>query len=55
MIDNRKEGGRLWIVGEKADIRSIVNSAITKFGISGKYTFAKESKFMKGWCTKTHK
>ena len=45
VIDNRRDGGRLWIIGEKTDIRDTVNSAITQFGISGKYASSKETNF----------
>lgn len=55
VIDNRNNGGRLWIIGEKADIRETVNSAITKFGISGKYASSKETNYRNGWYTKTNK
>ncbi len=55
VIDNRKDKGRLWIIGEKTDIRATVNEAIAKFGISGKYASAKETKFRNGWYTKTNK
>lgn len=36
-------------------IRNIVNAAIAKFGISGKYAVGKEIKNKNGWCTKTDK
>lgn len=55
VIDNRRNGGRLWIIGEKKDIRDTVNSAITQFGISGKYASSKETNFKNGWYTKTDK
>ena len=55
MIDNRGNGGRLWIIGEKTDIRDTVNSAIAQFGISGKYASSKETDFKNGWYTKTDK
>lgn len=55
VIDNRRNGGRLWIIGEKKDIRDTVNSAITQFGISGKYASSKEINFKNGWYTKTNK
>lgn len=55
VIDNREQGGRLWVIGEKRKIRDIVNSAIAKFGISGKYASSKEIKNKNGWCTKTNK
>lgn len=55
VIDNRGNGGRLWIIGEKTDIRDTVNSAITQFGISGKYASSKETNFKNGWYTKTNK
>lgn len=55
VIDNRAQGGRLWVIGEKISIRNVVNTAIAKFGISGKYTSSKETKNRNGWCTKTDK
>lgn len=55
VIDNRNQGGRLWIIGDKTAIRNVVNTAIDKYGISGKYSFGKETRFRKGWCTKTDK
>lgn len=55
VIDNRSSGGRLWIIGEKTDIRDTVNSAITQFEISGKYASSKETNFKNGWYTKTDK
>lgn len=55
VIDNRYNAGRLWIIGEKTDIRNTVNSAITQFGISGKYSSSKETNFKNGWYTKTDK
>lgn len=54
-VDNRKENGRLWVVGEKADIRDIINEAISKFKIFGKYASSKEIKDKNGWYTKTQK
>ena len=47
VIDNRSQGGRLWVIGEKSDIRDTVNMAISMFGISGKYMSGKETKFRK--------
>lgn len=55
VIDNRGNEGRLWIIGEKTDICDTVNSAIAKFGISGKYASSKETDFRNGWYTKTNK
>lgn len=55
VIDNRDQGGRLWVIGDKQMIREIVNEAINRFGISGKYAWGRESRFKKGWCTKTNK
>ena len=55
MRDNRTNGGRLWIIGEKTDICETVNAAITMFGISGKYASSKEINFRNGWYTKTAK
>ena len=55
VVDNRDEGGRLWVIGEKANIRDIVNIAILKFHISGKYAKGKEIRNRSGWYTKTEK
>lgn len=55
VVDNRDQGGRLWVIGEKVAIRNIINAAIAKFGISGKYAAGKEIKNKNGWCTKTDK
>jgi DNA helicase IV len=55
VIDGRNQGGRLWVIGDKASIRTVVNSAIAKFGISGKYAAGKETNNKSGWCTKTDK
>lgn len=55
VVDNRDQGGRLWVIGEKVAIRNIVNAAIAKFGISGKYAVGKEIKNKNGLCTKTDK
>lgn len=55
VVDNHDQGGKHWVVGEKVAIRNIVNSAIAKFGISGKYASGKEIKNKTGWCTKTDK
>jgi DNA helicase IV len=55
VVDNRERGGRLWVVGEKSAIRNIVNAALAKFGISGKYATEKDIKNKNGWCTKTDK
>ena len=55
VVDQRDDGGRLWVVGNKNDIREVVNEAISRFGISGKYLSGKEIKNRNGWCTKTDK
>ena len=55
VIDKRDEGGRLWVIGEKTKIKTIVNEAIEKFEISGKYSSCKETGNKPGWCTKTNK
>lgn len=55
VIDKRAEGGRLWVIGDKEVIRDIVNEAIAKFNISGKYMSSKESNYRNAWCTKTDK
>ena len=49
------KGGRLWVIGEKIAIRNIINTAIAKFRISGKYSSSKEIENLNGWCTKTDK
>lgn len=55
VIDRRDEGGRLWVIGEKSNIRNVINEAISKFKISGKYASSKEIFNKLGWCTKTDK
>ena len=55
VIDRRDEGGRLWVIGERDEIRGIVNQAISRFQISGKYASSKETNNRQGWCTKTEK
>ncbi len=55
VCDKRDEGGRLWVVGEKKDLRNVVNEAISKFRISGKYLANREIQNRNGWCTKTDK
>ncbi len=55
VIDQRANGGRLWVIGEKAQIGHIVKAAISKFHISGKYETSSEIKNKNGWCTKTEK
>ena len=55
VVDNRDQGGRLWVIGEKVVISNIINAAIAKFGITGKYAAGKEIKNKNGWCTKTDK
>jgi len=55
VIDERPEGGRLWAIGEKESIRGVVNEAVARFNISGKYMSGKESSRKNGWCTKTGK
>ena len=55
VVDNRDSGGRLWVIGEKEKIRGIVNEAISKFKISGKYASSKESNNRPGWYSKTDK
>lgn len=55
VIDNRKQNGHLWVIGEKTEIEEFVNEAVKRFGIIGMYTKGKESRFKNGWCTKTKK
>lgn len=55
VVDNRKNNGRLWVIGNKEDIDKFVTEAIDRFNITGMYASGKESKFRNGWCTKTKK
>lgn len=55
VIDKRKDGGRLWVIGNKENICGFVNEAIQTFGINGKYASSNESFNKPGWCTKTNK
>lgn len=55
VVDTRDQGGRLWVIGEKTTIRSVINAAIAKFRIAGKYATGKEIKNKNGWYTKTDK
>lgn len=55
VIDKRNTGGKLWVVGEKADIGKYVSKATEKFNISGKYSSNSELHILSGWCTKTKK
>lgn len=55
VIDERAAGGRLWVIGEKTDIKSVVDEAVSRFGISGKYVTGKEGGKGSGWCSKTDK
>lgn len=43
------------MIGEKKDIRSDVNEAISRFKILGKYAASNESGNRNGWYTKTDK
>lgn len=56
VIDNREETGKLWVIGERDKIKNIIDAAIDKFGISGKYASSgKETNNRNGWYTKTDK
>ena len=55
VIDERNQGGYLWVVGRREMIEEAVNFAIEKFGISGKYSPGKTTHFGPGWYTKTKK
>ncbi|WP_352397620.1 hypothetical protein [[Clostridium] aminophilum] len=57
VVDKRdKVGGRLWVIGEKTAIKSVINAAMSKFQISGKYiSSSKEIGNRNGWCTKSDK
>lgn len=54
-IDMREKGGALWIVGEQAKIKQIVDEACEKFGISGSYSSGKSTGFRPAWYSKTKK
>ena len=43
------------MIGDKSIIKGIVNEAISKFSISGKYATSKDIQKQPGWCTKTDK
>lgn len=53
--DYRDSGGKLWVIGERKKIESIVNNAVTRYKISGKYSYDKNLGINAGWCTKTGK
>lgn len=55
VVDNRSKGGKLWVVGDKEKIGSIVSEAINKFKISGKFGMSKDINNRNGWFTKTDK
>ena len=55
VVDNREGTGYLWVVGERAEIRNIVDEAVELFKISGLYATSKEIKNKRGWCTKSKK
>jgi len=55
VIDNRMEGGHLWVIGERTDIERYIEMAITRFGVSGLYGKSKVTGFRDGWYTKTKK
>jgi hypothetical protein len=55
VVDQRKKGGALWIVGEKSELEKVVSEAVGRFNISGMYTSGKATKYRQGWCTKTKK
>ena len=55
VVDNRSKGGKLWVIGEKETIIPVVNEAIGKFKISGKFGMSKDINNRNGWFTKTDK
>ena len=57
VVDNRDKGGPLWVIGDKEEIEDIIDEAVEKFSISGKYSFgaAKAINFKNGWYVKTDK
>ena len=57
VVDNRDKGGPLWVIGNKEDIEDIIDEAVEKFSVSGKYSFgvAKAINFKNGWYVKTDK
>ncbi len=52
VIDQRPGGGRLWVIGEKENIDSVVLEAVNHFSISGRYLSIDGKP---GWCTKSDK
>ena len=55
VIDNRKQAGRLWVIGSKTEIDAILNEAVEKYGVTGSYGSGKASGYKAGWFTKSKK
>ncbi len=55
VVDMRKKGGALWVVGEREEIEPVIEKAVEKFGISGGFSSGKATGFRPGWYTKTKK
>lgn len=55
VIDQRSKDGCLWVIGERKAIEPIVEEAVDRFGISGRYGSDKATRNRQGWCTKTEK
>jgi superfamily I DNA/RNA helicase len=56
VVDKRKQGGCLWVVGAETEIEAIINEAKKAFSISGKYSAGgNATKKRPGWFTKDNK
>lgn len=55
VMDMRGKGGPLWIVGDKQQVKPVVDEACKKFGVTGVYTIGKAIGFRQGCYFKTNK
>ena len=55
VVDQRKSGGALWVIGDKQQLAPFVEKASQLFGISGGYSSGKATKYRPAWYTKTKK
>jgi hypothetical protein len=55
VVDDRMNGGKLWVLGGRDKIENYINKAVDAFDITGKYASCDELKIKFGWCTKTRK
>lgn len=54
VVDLRKNGGCLWVIGDKKDLEPYVKKAIRIFKVSGNYGSGKATKHKSGWWTKSN-